>query len=120
MANRVFTLLVLAALAATAALAQDRWVATWAAAQQQPGNPAPPPGAQPAPPANGGGRGPAAPTSFHNQTIRMIVRSSALGGQKLRLQLSNTYGTAPLAVGAVHVARHTKDSEITAGMLGPG
>jgi lysophospholipase L1-like esterase len=115
MANRVFGLLVLAALGATAALAHDRWVATWAAAQQQPGNPAPPPAAQPAPPANGGGRGQAAPTSFHNQTIRMIIRSSALGGQKLRLQLSNAYGTAPLAVGAVHVARHAKDSEIAAG-----
>ncbi len=115
MVNRVFRILVWAALAATVAPAQDRWVATWAAAQQQPGNPAPPPGAQTAPPANGGGRGPAAPTSFHNQTIRMIVRSSALSGQKLRLQLSNAYGTAPLAVGSVHVARHTKDSEIAAG-----
>ncbi len=115
MVNRVFRLLVFAALATTAALAQDRWVATWAAAQQQPGNPAPAPGAQPAPPANGGGRGPAAPTSFHNQTIRMIVRSSALGGEKLRLQLSNAYGPAPLAVGAVHVARRAKDSEIAVG-----
>ena len=115
MVNRVFRLLVFAALATTAALAQDRWVATWAAAQQQPGNPAPAPGAQPAPQANGGGRGPAAPTSFHNQTIRMIVRSSALGGEKLRLQLSNAYGPAPLAVGAVHVARRTKDSEIAVG-----
>ena len=114
MVNRVFRLLVFAALATTAALAQDRWVATWAAAQQQPGNPAPAPGAQPAPPANGGGRGPAAPTSFHNQTIRMIVRSSARG-EKLRLQLSNAYGPAPLAVGAVHVARRAKDSEIAVG-----
>ena len=115
MANRIFGLLLLAALGATGALAQEHWVATWAAAQQQPGNPAPPPGPQLAAPANGGGRGAAAPTSFHNQTIRMIVRISALGGQKLRLQLSNAYGTAPLAVGAVHVARRAKDSEIAAG-----
>jgi len=114
MTKRIFGLLMFAMLGATAALAQKRWVATWAAAQQQPANPIPPPGVQAAA-ANGGGRGPASPTSFHNQTIRMIVRSSALGGQKLRLQLSNAYGSTPLAVGAVHVARRATDSEITAG-----
>ena len=45
----------------------------------------------------------------------MIVHTSALGGQRVRLQLSNAYGTAPLAVGAVHVALRMQDSEIVAG-----
>ncbi len=115
MANRVFGLFVWAALGVTAALAQEHWVATWAAAQQQPANPVPPAGGQPVPPANGGGRGPAAPASFHNQTVRLIVRTSALGGRKLRLQISNAYGSAPLAVGAVHVARRVMESEIATG-----
>src|SRR4051812_20955055 len=113
MAKCLFGLLAIFALGATAGTAQEHWVATWAAAQQ-PANPAPPPGAQPVAAASGSGRGSAALTSFHNQTIRMFVRSS-LGGSRLRVQLSNAYGTTALTIGAVHVARRAKESEITAG-----
>src|SRR5579872_2759398 len=95
------------------ALAQEHWVATWAASPQQfrplaPPAPAPGQQAQPAPPP------PRAVTSFNNQTVRMTVRTS-LGGNRLRVQFSNTYGTAPLVLGAAHVALHGKDSAIVAG-----
>ncbi len=42
--------------------------------------------------------------SFDNQTVRTITRLS-LGGSIFRLRLSNALGTAPLRIGAVHVAR---------------
>ncbi|WP_044279625.1 SGNH/GDSL hydrolase family protein [Myxococcus stipitatus] len=41
--------------------------------------------------------------SFKNQTVRMFVRPT-LAGPRLRLVLSNQYGTAPLRVEAVRVA----------------
>jgi lysophospholipase L1-like esterase len=37
-------------------------------------------------------------SGFNNQSIRMIVRTS-VGGEKLRIRVSNAYGTQPLAVG---------------------
>jgi lysophospholipase L1-like esterase len=45
---------------------------------------------------------PATP-SFENQTIRQFVRVSA-GGTKVRLRLTNEYGTAPVEIGAALVA----------------
>ncbi len=50
-------------------------------------------------------------SALNNQTVRMIVRST-IGGSRLRLELANTYGTAPLVIGAAHVAIRAKDSEI--------
>ncbi|HUA19827.1 MAG TPA: SGNH/GDSL hydrolase family protein [Bryobacteraceae bacterium] len=98
--------------------AQDKsaghWVPTWAAAPQQPFTLGPPP---PPRPAGQTQTPPAAPpafrqiTSFHNQTIRMIVRTS-LGGRRVRIELSNAYGKEPLVVGAAHVALRDKDSAI--------
>jgi lysophospholipase L1-like esterase len=44
---------------------------------------------------------------FKDQTIRTIAHLS-LSGAALRLRLSNVLGTAPLAIGAVHVARWEK------------
>ena len=97
------------------AYSQERWVATWAAAQQQgrpPGGgqrggaapaPAPAPGTPP-PPATG----------FNNQTVRMVVRTT-IGGRRIRVQLSNAYGTAALTVGAAHVGIRSQDSSIAAG-----
>ncbi|MEP7247675.1 MAG: SGNH/GDSL hydrolase family protein, partial [Gammaproteobacteria bacterium] len=64
------------------------WVQTW--------------GAAPLPPSPAMGPLPATP-SFVNQTIRQTVRVS-VGGARIRLRLSNEYGTKPLAIGAVHVA----------------
>src|SRR5579863_10049673 len=100
------------------------WVATWASAQQQPnagrggggrgaGSQAPAaatpataaaPAAAPAP----------APGTLVNQTARMIVRTS-IGGSRVRVEFSNAFGTAPLDMGAAHVAIRSKDSAIVAG-----
>jgi lysophospholipase L1-like esterase len=41
-------------------------------------------------------------SGFNNQSIRMIVRTS-VGGEKLRIRVSNAYGTQPLAVGHASV-----------------
>lgn len=43
-----------------------------------------------------------------------MVRAS-IGGRRLRVKLSNAFGSAPLAVGAAHIALRSKDSEIVAG-----
>jgi lysophospholipase L1-like esterase len=120
-----------AALSQQAQAANTHWVATWASAQQQPRSfrvrPADQPvGAPAATGARGGagfGRGatgasgnpggrPTPPLlSFHNQTIRMVVRTS-LAGHRLRIHLANTHGLTPLVIGAAHVALHDKDSAI--------
>ncbi len=107
---------------ASGALAQEHWVATWAASPQQPRPLGPPPagpGGPGAAPASAAAAPPAAPapppiTSFHDQTVRQIVRIS-MGGRRIRVQLSNAFGTAPLVVGAAHVALREKESAIVAG-----
>ena len=48
---------------------------------------------------------PASPSSFANQTLRQVVRVS-LGGDRLRIALSNVYGVQSLMIGAAAVARH--------------
>lgn len=68
--------------------AQEAWIGTW--------------GASPLAPSPAAGPFPATP-SFENQTIRQVVRVSA-GGARLRLRLTNEYGTAPLEIGAARVA----------------
>jgi lysophospholipase L1-like esterase len=55
------------------------WVGTWTAAPA---------------PAEGG--------AFANQTLRMNPRVS-IGGNRVRVRLSNAYGARPLAVGAAHI-----------------
>lgn len=82
----------------------EHWVATWTTAnlaRPPQGNPpqAPPPG-QPAAAAE-------PPLNFSNQTIRQIVRTS-IGGERVRVVLANTFGTAPLAIGAARVALRDK------------
>ncbi len=49
--------------------------------------------------------------SYNNQTLREIVHLS-IGGPKIRLRLTNSYGTQSLVVGAVHVARALEGSTI--------
>jgi len=81
----------------------QHWVGTWATAlvARPPQDPAQtPPPAQPA-------------VHFNNQTIRQIVRTS-LGGERVRVVLSNTFGTAPLSIGAARVALRDKDAAIVA------
>ena len=70
-----------------------------------------PPGG--AAPAAGGGRqgGPPAPVTLSNQTIRQIVRTS-IGGSRVRVVLSNVFGTAPLEIGAAHVALRQSEAAL--------
>lgn len=94
-----------------AALAQngrEHWVGTWATAVVP--RPQATPGAAP-------GRGPV-PLNFNNQTLRQIVHVS-LGGSRIRVVLSNAFGTSPLAVGGASVALRQKDSAIAAGSNRP-
>jgi lysophospholipase L1-like esterase len=86
----------------------EHWVSTWAAPQQQPRPPAPRPqtAATPTPPR------PQPITSFHNQTLRMIAHTS-MGGRRLRIELSNAFGSAPLAIGGAHIAIRDKESAIS-------
>jgi lysophospholipase L1-like esterase len=74
----------------------SRWVATWSAAPMAPGS------------------GLEAPQTFENQTVRHVVHISA-GGQRIRVRLSNAYGSAPLLVGTAHVAVHADGASILAG-----
>lgn len=53
------------------------------------------------------------PLHFTDQTLRQIVHVT-LGGARLRVVLSNTFGTAPLTIGAAQLARRDKDAAIVA------
>lgn len=43
------------------------------------------------------------PASLRDQTVRQIVRAG-VGGSRVRILLSNEYGTLPLRIGAAHIA----------------
>ena len=119
------------------------WVATWAtalvaraqgqggrgpapaapapAAQPSATSPVPPSGppaatAAPAPPA--GGRGGLPPVTISNQTVRQIVRVS-VGGDRVRVVLSNAFGTAPIEIGAAHVALRDHDALVKTSSVKP-
>jgi lysophospholipase L1-like esterase len=49
--------------------------------------------------------------SFHNQTVRMIAHTS-IGGRRVRIELSNAFGSTPLVIGAAHIALRDKESAI--------
>ena len=86
----------------------DAWVGTWATAVVSAvaaTSPAPPAAGQPAPPP---------PPSFKDQTLRQIVRVG-LGGERIRIVLTNAYGTAPLIVASTHVALREKGAAIKGG-----
>jgi lysophospholipase L1-like esterase len=87
----LFALAFLAATPAARAAGGGAWTGTWAASPQ--------------PPTPGG------VARYDNQTLRLIVHTS-LGGRKVRIQVSNRYGDAPLTVGAAHVARRLSDADI--------
>ncbi|MFH8982487.1 GDSL-type esterase/lipase family protein [Streptomyces varsoviensis] len=53
-------------------------------------------------------------TGFADRTLRMVERLSA-GGSAVRLRLSNAYGTSPLDLGAVTVARRAKGAAVEPG-----
>jgi lysophospholipase L1-like esterase len=54
-----------------------------------------------------------APLNFNKQTLRQIVHTS-IGGDRVRVVLSNAFGTAPLVIGAANVALRQKDASIVA------
>jgi lysophospholipase L1-like esterase len=76
-------------------MAQDpngkQWIGTWATAPQPPT--------------------PGHLQSFRNQTLRLIVHTTA-GGTKVRIKISNTFGERPLLIGGAHIARRTDAAEI--------
>jgi len=127
--KKIALALIIIAAAALQAQSRDHWVGTWATAvvvrPQAPAAPltlpptasGQPNACQPAAfgPGPGAGRGngqaPPAPLNFRNQTLREIVHVS-LGGDRVRIVLSNAFGTMPLEVGAAHVALREKDAAI--------
>src|SRR5262249_62093716 len=60
-----------------------------------------------APGARGAGRAPPAPATVQNQPLREIVHVS-IGGEKVRVVLSNAFGTAPLEIGSAAIALQTE------------
>ena len=90
--------------------AREHWVASWTTPQPliRPQPPAPRPQAAPAAPARQPGP---LRAGFHDQTVRMIVRTS-IGGSQLRIKLSGPFGGEAVTVGSAHVAVRSKDSEI--------
>lgn len=100
----------------------DRWIESWGTAQALGPEP-PPPMLRPAqgepsvrqsppPPAPASPLVPF-PESLSDQTVRMLVRTSA-GGSQFRLEFSNALGGAPVTFGAVHAALAGKDGAIAA------
>lgn len=77
--------------AAPTSSAQAKWVASWAAS-----------------PMSG-------TTSFNDQTVRNIVYTS-VGGNSLRVQMTNTFGSAPLTVGEVSVGVVLDGAQLVPGM----
>jgi lysophospholipase L1-like esterase len=66
------------------------WITAWSAAPDSPG------------------------PAFSGKTIRQIVRVS-IAGKTMRLRLSNLFGTSPLIIGAVHIARYQSGSTVKPG-----
>jgi len=57
---------------------------------------------------------PAVTAQYNNQTIREIVHTS-IGGNQVRVRIANTFGSAPLVIGAAHVAVSSSGSSIVPG-----
>ena len=74
----------------------------------------PPPATPPVTPAPGQTFAPAPFVHFTNQTLRQIVHTS-LGGARVRVLVSNAFGTAPITIGAAHVAARDAADAIRAG-----
>jgi lysophospholipase L1-like esterase len=87
----------------------EHWVGTWFAASTARVDP-------PSAPAQSASAtelpvGGQSPLHFNNQTLRQIARVS-LGGTRVRVVLTNTFGTVPLRIGAAHMALRSKDAAI--------
>jgi lysophospholipase L1-like esterase len=79
-------LVLLAFVVALPASAAERWVGTWASSPQLATPVQHPPG-----------------QGFADTTVRQLVRVS-IGGKRIRVRLSNAFGTAPLTIVGAHVA----------------
>lgn len=55
-----------------------------------------------------------APTTFDDQTLRMIVTPS-VGGSAIRIHMSNRYGRAPIAIDALTVGVRSAGASVVAG-----
>jgi len=117
--------------------ATEHWVGTWATSEFARGQTPPlPAGPQPAPfmasecptppapavppvrPAPGQTFAPPPYIQFTNQTLRQIVHTS-IGGSKVRVVLTNAYGTGPLTIGAAQLAVRDTDASIQAASSRP-
>lgn len=96
---RSLAIVSVALLSLTAASAQTHWVGTWgtSAAPQYPET-----------------QLQAKKLVFADQTIREIVHTS-IGGDTVRVRLSNAYGSHTVQIGAVHIALRASGSSIVAG-----
>ncbi len=70
----------------------DRWVGTWSASPQTGFSAA----------------------DFNNQTLRMVVHTS-VGGDRLRVRLSNAFGSQPLVITAMHVGTRSAGAALVVG-----
>lgn len=113
--------------AAHAQQAGEHWVATWGTAQHLvagSGAQGVRPGSTNAPPATRLGKPqrrfaiPQRLDSVHNQTVRIIVRSS-IGNLVFRVRFSNSVGRPSGVFGSARVALHAKDSAIMPGSARP-
>jgi lysophospholipase L1-like esterase len=99
-ATPIVLLALFAPFAGSAALAGDdhdhdqHWVGTWATAPMS--------------------QAPSPAVNINNQTLRQIVHIS-VGGDQVRVRVSNAFGTAPLIVGAAHIARRDTNELILPG-----
>lgn len=95
----------------------EHWVGTWMAANVARPQAPPPPAASAALPPAQAPQAPTAPPApapfmhFNNQTLRQIVHTS-IGGRRVRVVLSNAFGTSPLTIGAAHIAVRDKGAAI--------
>lgn len=89
---------------ATPSLAQSRWAPAWIFPPSSTDGPVSPPRA----PARPDPRGPVGPTTVVDATLTQMFQV-ALGGERVRLRVSNQHGAAPLRLGAVTLARAGED-----------
>ena len=90
----------LALSSAALACSAVHWVATW--------------GPSPSPQLADAEQMRVAKLAFDNQTLRQVVHTS-LGGDQVRLRLSNLFGKQKVEIGAVHLALRSSGSGVVAG-----
>lgn len=82
-----------------------RWSAAWASAMQQPGP-------------DHSTTGPNWSAGFTDETLRQVIQVSA-GGRRIRVRLSNLYGTGPLRITGATIARTSDGAAVMPGTVRP-